>query len=269
MRAARAQGADVAHFPEACLSGYVGPDIASCDEIDWDALRACTGDVQAVACELGIWVVVGSTHQLTAPHPPHNCVYVINDRGELVDRYDKRFTDLPTYSPGDHLCVFLINDITCGVLICHDFRYPELQRAYRALGVQLMFHSFHAGGANAAWRDENVEYIGEAAQLNFGTSIPEITMVASMQAVAASSHMWISCPNSSRPISAWGSFFVRADGIITGRLPVHRDGVLISRVDPDGDLYDSTATWRHRALGGVLYSGDLVDDPRSEARQSL
>ncbi|AXB42605.1 hypothetical protein [Amycolatopsis albispora] len=59
---------------------------------------------------------------------------------------------------------------------------------------------------------------------------------------------------------------MRADGIITGRLPRNRAGVLVSEVDTDAELYDSTAQWRHRAMDGVLHSGDLVDDPRSRAR---
>jgi len=35
------------------------------------------------------------------------------------------------------------------------------------------------------------------------------------------------------------------------------------------DLYDSTAAWRGRAMAGVLHSGTLVSDPRSEDRASL
>jgi predicted amidohydrolase len=36
-------------------------------------------------------VVLGSAHPLTPPHRPHNSLYVISDKGQLVDRYDKRF----------------------------------------------------------------------------------------------------------------------------------------------------------------------------------
>jgi hypothetical protein len=38
---------------------------------------------------------------------------------------------------------------------------------------------------------------------------------------------------------------------------------------PEQDLYDSTAAWRGRAMAGVLHSGTLVSDPRSEDRTSL
>ncbi|MBN6040103.1 hypothetical protein [Amycolatopsis sp. 195334CR] len=44
--------------------------------------------------------------------------------------------------------------------------------------------------------------------------------------------------------------------------------MLISEVDTDAVLYDSTAQWRDRAMNGVLHSGTLVDDPRSRSRTS-
>jgi deaminated glutathione amidase len=46
-------------------------------------------------------------------------------------------------------------------------------------------------------------------------------------------------------------------------------GVLVTTVDTEQDLYDSTAAWRGRAMAGVLHSGTLVSDPRSADRTSL
>lgn len=96
-------------------------------------------------------------------------------------------------------------------------------------------------------------------------SYPGITMPAATTAAAASSHLWISC-HSSAPESLWPSFFVRADGITLGRLRRNRPGILITTVDTEEDLYDSTAAWRDRALAGVFHSGTLVGDPRSTNR---
>jgi hypothetical protein len=42
--------------------------------------------------------------------------------------------------------------------------------------------------------------------------------------------------------------------------------VLISTVDTRQELYDSTAAWRGQAMAGVLHSGALVSDPRSDDR---
>jgi Carbon-nitrogen hydrolase len=148
------RGADVAHFPETCLSGYAGVDIASHEGFDWPLLEGCVQRVLDLAWESHIWVLLGSAHRLTAPHKPHNSLYVIDDRGEIVDRYDKMFCagdrsedtgELAHYSPGGYFCVFSIEGVRCGALICHEYRYPELYREYKRRGVQLMFHSFHAG----------------------------------------------------------------------------------------------------------------------------
>src|SRR5205823_11385475 len=109
------------------------------------------------ARELGIWVVLGSAHRLGDGHKPHNSLYIIDDRGEIVDRYDKRFCsgdpgartgDLAHYSPGDHAAVWEINGVRCGALICYDYRFPELYRDYARSSVQLMFHSFHAANVS-------------------------------------------------------------------------------------------------------------------------
>ncbi len=279
VRAARGR-ARVAHFPEGALSGYAGTDFATFDGFDWQTLRQATDDIVRLAAELGIWVVLGSAHRLTGAHKPHNSLYVISDSGRIIDRYDKRFCsgdaagqtgDLAHYSPGDHASVWTIDEITCGALICYDYRFPELYRDYSARGVQLMFHSFHA--AVPAGR---IAAIGAAIGVRYRPlnpaathTYPGITMPAAMTAAAAANHMWISCPNSSAAESCWPAFFVRADGVTTGRLRRNVAGVLLSRVDTSEEIYDSTLAWRQRAIGGTLHSGSLVRDPRSADRTSL
>ncbi len=279
MRQAKQKGAHVAHFCECALSGYAGSDFDSHEGFDWELLEACSRKVLDLARELRIWVLLGSSHRLSRGRKPHNSVYVIDDRGWIVDRYDKLFCagdaesrtgDLSHYSPGDHFSVFSIRGIRCGVLICHDYRYPELYREYKKRGVQLVFHSYHAGHVPAEPLGLMRAGIGHAnLKLNPGTTLPEITMPATMHAAAASSHVWISCPNTSARFSCWPSFFVRPDGVVTGRLRRHSAGVLISTVDPDEVLYDSTVAWRKRAMRGVFHSGKPVKDRRSRNRKEL
>ena len=81
--------------------------------------------------------------------------------------------------------------------------------------------------------------------------------------------MWISCPNTSARESCWPSFFVRPDGVITGRLRLNMAGILISTVTTNEKLYDSTVAWRDRAMRGVFHSGVLVRDIRSDERTRL
>jgi deaminated glutathione amidase len=277
-QAAAERGAMVAHFPEGALSGYAGVDFATFGGFDWDSLRRASEQLLDLARALGIWLVVGSAHRLGKDRKPHNSVYVISERGEIVDRYDKRFCsgdaegragDLAHYSPGDHSCTWQIGEVRCGALICYDYRFPELYRQYKQAGVEVVFHSFHAANASP----ERVTAIGNAIGADLKGSnraatftYPGITMPASMTAAAAANHVWISCANSSARESLWPAYFVRADGITAGRLRRNVPGVLITEVDTDAELYDSTVAWRDRALNGTLHSGALVNDRRSADR---
>ncbi len=152
-----------------------------------------------------------------------------------------------------------------GADLLYDYRFPELYRHYATLDVRLMFHSFHAGNVAPA----RVAAIGAAigtqyAPLNPAAPLtyPGVTMPAVMTASAACNNLWISCPNCSAPESLWPAFFVRSDGITIGRLERNIPGVLISTVDTDQDLYDSTGLGRRRAIIGILHSGEIAEDDR-------
>lgn len=276
MRQARDAGAQVVHFPEAALSGYAGVDFETFEGFDWPRLETAARQVMALAGALGLWTVLGSAHRLSDGRKPHNCAHVIDATGVLVDRYDKRFCagdaagltgDLAHYTPGDHFAMFDIAGVRCGVLICHDYRYPELYRAYHRQGVRLVFHGFHAGGLADARFAEMEAGVGRHV-LTGGTTLPAITMPAGMIASASNNNVWISCPNSSAPKSCWPSFVVRPDGVIPQACRPETEGLIVEVIDLDADLYDSTVAWRDRAIDGVLHSGALAgDDPRSRARR--
>ena len=102
--------ADIVHFAECALTGYPEVDMKSLDNFDWDLLYEKTDSILMLANQLNIWVVLGSIHRLSEGVKPHNCMYIINPDGEIVDRYDKRFLtggDLKHFSPGDHFVNFL------------------------------------------------------------------------------------------------------------------------------------------------------------------
>lgn len=178
-----------------------------------------------------------------------------------------RTGDLAHYSPGNHLATFNLKGVRCGVLICYDYSFPELYREYKRRGVQLMFHSYHAGHGSPKDLKSWQRPIGaNNCRLNRGSSHAEIRIPPAMTASATSNYVWISCSNTSARESCFPSFFVRADGIVTGRLRRNTAGVLTSLVDTNERLYDGTATWRDRAMHGVFHSGELVRDTRSDNR---
>ena len=265
MREAKRRGAHLVHFPEGSLSGYAGREFASFAGYDWARLRTATEAVMTLAGEMGLWVVLGSSHPLSGAHKPHNSLYVIDARGRLVDRYDKMFCvgdarentdDLKNYSSGDHFVTFRVRGVLCGLLICHDFRYPELYREYKRRGVQLMLHSYHNGNSPQPEHGKR-------------GNIWDYSVTAASQAYAAANYLWISANNTSRRHSNWPSFWVRPDGRITGRLIQHRSGVLISTLDPKETFFDASQHWRSRAMRGIYHSGTLVRDARSRDRREL
>ena len=264
MRSASARKADIAHFPECALTGYMGRDLKGEHEINYELLRDRTEEIMQVARELGLWVILGSTHRLTGKHKPHNSLYVINADGKLVDRYDKRFCwsdgrdqatgDLKFYSPGNHLTTFELNGVKCGLLICHEFRYPELYRQYKRRGVQLVVDSFHCAGMRKPQKEP--AFLGDISR-------------ATIQTRAASNYIWVSVSNSSRRWNAWGSFFVRPDGKIVARARRHASAVLVNEVDTSKEYFDASEGWRDRAVEGTYHSGTLVRDTRSRRRDIL
>jgi len=96
-----------------------------------------------------------------------------------------------------------------------------------------------------------------------------IMVAATMQTYAANNYMWISVNNTTRRESSGSSFVVRPDGLIDGRLPLHKTGVLVSTIDPRKKFYDASEAWRGRAMKGVYHSGTLVRDKRSADRTSF
>jgi len=248
---AERSGADLVQFPETALSGYAGAAHATLEQFDWKLLEREMESILAKAKQCGVWVVLGSTHRLSNGHKPHNSLYVISPDGRVVDRYDKRFctsNDLRHYSPGDHFCVCDVDGVRGGLLICHDYRYPELCREYARRGVRLLLHSFYnSGKTDGAVR---CKLAAEYAQVH-----------------ASMNHFFVSYTNTSRRWS-WPACFVVPDGQITATLPRNEAAVMVNNVDAPRAFHDASRAFRGDALRGKLYSGELVDDPRSKDRTS-
>ena len=252
VRAAAGKKADVVHFSECALSGYASKEWKTLAEFDYALQHHELESILELAGELQVWVVLGATHRLAGTHKPHNSLYIINAKGEIVDRYDKRFctsSDLKHYSPGNHATVFEIHGVRCAALICYDVRFPELYRNYALQDVRLLFQSFH----NASMKK---------------TAVHPIIMPATLQAHAAMNNFFISANNSSRP-EAWPSLFVTPDGLIQERLRKYRADLMVNLVDVNKKYYDASATYRKECIQGKWNSGEaIVNDPRSDDHRS-
>ena len=254
LRQARRAKADIVHFPECALSGYVGTDFPSFAGYDWDLLKEETLKIMALASKLGLWVVLGSTHRLTESNRPHNSLYLISPQGEIIDRYDKRFCtrqDLRRMTPGNHFVFFTINGVKCSLLICFDLRFPELYRQLYKQGVNCIFQSFY----NARQK---------------GPSVHTHIMRQTMQCHAATNHFWVSMSNASGYYSPYPSCIIAPDGKIVGQLRANRQGIMVNTVDLSQKFYDPMADFRDMAIAGALSNGPkVIKDRRSRNRTIL
>jgi len=252
-RAKRAR-ADIAHFSECALSGYVGTDFPNFQGYDWDLLCQETKKVMALAAELKIWVVLGSTHRLAEPNKPFNSLYLIDRKGSIVDRYDKRFCtpgDLRRLTPGNRFVFFTINGVKCSLLICFDLRFPELYRELYKAGVNCVLQSFYNARQS-------------------GPSVHTHIMRQTMQCRAATNNMWVSMSNSSGYYSPYPSCFIQPDGLISSQLRMNRPGIVVNTVDLNRKFYDPMANFRDSAIAGKLSNGpQAVNDPRAMDTKNL
>ena len=253
MHKAKKANAEIVHFSECALSGYVGTDFPNFEGYDWQLLKEETEKIMSLAAKLRLWVVLGSTHRLTEPNKPYNCLYLIGPDGKIIDRYDKRFCtpgDLRRLTPGNRFVNFTINGVKCSLLICFDLRFPELYRALYKQGVNCIFQSFY----NARQK---------------GPSIHTYIMRQTMQCRAATNHFWVSMSNSSGYYSPYPSCFIQPDGKIAGQLRANRPGLMVNTVDLNRKFYDPMAGYREMAIGGKLNnSSQAVNDPSASSKAS-
>ena len=254
MSKAKKAKADIVHFSECALSGYVGTDFPNFEGYDWELLKEETEKIIALAAKLRLWIVLGSTQRRTEPNKPYNSLNLIGPDGKIVDRYDKRFCtpgDLRRLTPGNRFVNFTINGVKCSLLICFDLRFPELYRALYKQGVNCIFQSFY----NARQK---------------GPSVHTHIMRQTMQCRAATNHVWVSMTNSSGYYSPYPSCFIQPDGKIARQLRANRPGLMVNTVDLSRKFYDPMADFRDMAISGKLNNAPkAVNDPPSGKKKNL
>jgi len=254
MTKAKKAKADIVHFSECALSGYVGTDFPNFEGYNWDLLEEETEKITALAAKLKLWVVLGSTHRLSWQKKPYNSLYLIGPDGKIIDRYDKRFCtpgDLRRLTPGDRFVNFKINGVKCSLLICFDLRFPELYRALYKQGIECIFQSFY----NARQK---------------GPSVHTHIMRQTIQCRAATNHMWVSMTNSSGYYSPYPSCFIQPDGMIVRQLRANRPGLMVNAVDLGRKFYDPMADFRDMAISGKLNNAPRAGNgKKSRGKRSL
>jgi NAD+ synthetase len=136
---ARQGGASLVVTPELSLCGYPPEDLLLRPAF----LDACAAELAALAAQVrGVTALVGFPE--TNEGRRHNAVAVIRD-GRVAQIYRKAI--LPNYTvfdeeryfePDGVPCVFEVDGVRCGVIICEDVWFPEPAARARLAGAQLI-----------------------------------------------------------------------------------------------------------------------------------
>jgi len=140
---ARMQGADIAIFPEMCLTGYVIKDQVY--ELAETVPGPSTRRVAALAKKTGMHIIFGMPALSEKSRATlYNTAVFVGPEG-LIGTYHKMY--LPTHSvfeekryfrPGYQPATFSTTLGNIGLCICYDLFFPEVTRLARLAGAQLL-----------------------------------------------------------------------------------------------------------------------------------
>ncbi|MCK4752834.1 MAG: carbon-nitrogen hydrolase family protein [Planctomycetes bacterium] len=241
---ADANSADIIHFPEAALSGYIPVDFPTFENYNWTLLRAETKKILDLAKKHNIHVILGSAHYISENEKPLNCLYIISNQGKIIDRYDKSFLskrDVQYYTPGSHITTLELKGFKIAFLICKDSCFPEIYNILRHKGVKIIFQSFY----NA--RHEQKTILDEI--------IP-----AQIRVRASDNLMWIVANNSTGQYSSWPTCIARPDGSLES-LTRGQTGIMY-RQFPDKKRTDDFRSWTHNNKKMKLCPNEVYHNSR-------
>ena len=169
IRKAMAEKPDVLVLPETWNTGFFPKDglEALCDR-DGQQVKAQIG---ALAKEFAVNIVAGSVSNVR-DGKVYNTAMVFDRQGACIASYDKTHLFTPMgednyYTPGDHLCRFTLDGVSCGLIICYDVRFPELTRSLTVPGLDMLFvvsqwpkiRTFHLRSLTTARAIENQMFV--------------------------------------------------------------------------------------------------------------
>jgi NAD+ synthase (glutamine-hydrolysing) len=269
-RTAYAQGARMVLTPELSICGYAAEDLFLRPAF----IAACDDAVKTVARELaglkGLHVVVGHPtggdirSKSVAVQRRFNAASVVSD-GKVLETYAKR--ELPNYqvfderryfTPGQGVCVFQVEGVNVGLLICEDAWFEEPALLAREAGAELLAvinaSPFHVGKGG-----ERIARMAARAQ-SVGLPLAYAHLVGGQDEV----------------VFDGGSFAVNADGSLAARAPefqedlfclqaegggptrVRLTGHIVHERSPEADLWDALVLGVRDYVGKNGFPGVLL-----------
>jgi predicted amidohydrolase len=244
-------GARLVSFCEGALSGYSKFQVLTPDDwarFDWTAQEIELRAIADLCKRQGIFAVVGEAHRLSTGHPPHNCLYILGDRGDLLTRYDKRFLSNAElggwYTPGTEPVTIDVDGYKFGFAICIESQFPEVFSDYERMGVDAVLFSSYG----------ILDYFQVALRAHAGLNC-----------------LWIGGSTPVQKAHKGPAGVIGPDGEWTARCaPSQEPDLAISELDRNDPHYDiplqKARPWRARARQGDIYRKKMVVHPRSSNR---
>jgi predicted amidohydrolase len=136
-------GPDLICFPESVLDGY------ACRDPDLSSLaRAVPGpeteQIAEAAKRHGVWIC-WSLPELQSDLGIANTCLLFDRNGDIQLHYQKSHLcqevgETQSYRFGESLGVTSVEGVKIGIMICFDRHYPEVARALRLMGAQVILH---------------------------------------------------------------------------------------------------------------------------------
>lgn len=160
---------DVLVLPETWNTGFnpVDNDPRLCDR-DGEQVKEKIG---ALAAKYSVNIVAGSVNNVREGKI-YNTAFVFDRAGACVGEYDKTHLFSPMgedqyCTPGNRLCRFTLDGVSCGIIICYDVRFPELVRSLTVPGLDVLFvvsqwpkvRTFHLRSLTTARAIENQMFV--------------------------------------------------------------------------------------------------------------
>ena len=241
---------------------------------DWQVLRRELAAIARLASELRLWTVLGSVHPLTPPHRPHNSMYVISDRGELITRYDERLLSTTKlsfmYTPGSGPVTFEVDGLRFGCAMGIEVHFPEVWAEYERLDVDGVVFSTGPGqtpdGTAAFATEAQAHAATNGLCVSFAMSAQH--SAAAPAGIIAPDGRWAArCPADGHPARLLaepaGCYRGRVSRVHDmggqtgfGPVPVADDGTMAFHADWEARVYALAAVLRQR---GLFNSDELRD----------
>ena len=140
-RAVRDEKCDTVVLPETWNLGFFPREnLFSLSDKEGERTKAF---LSSLSSSLSVNIVGGSVVRSIGDKVRNTC-YVYSRKGEEVASYDKTHLFSPMdedkyFEKGDHISLFTLDEVKCGVIICYDIRFPELVRTMALKGMDVLF----------------------------------------------------------------------------------------------------------------------------------